>query len=189
MGPLRDVEISSGKLADWLRGKTQEQRKEEFGGKTVGLQQRGYGTGSRGERPRERALCEGLFWRSSGFLIWNSLLFHAAVPFCDTPTTLHPTFTPRVLSWRAERNISLGAACFGKWSRGWAYIWRAEHNRKAWNSQGGDAGKPEKPQGSPESVRRQKATLSISICPYPKVFKGIRERTELLYPIQGRDSN
>ena len=189
MGPLRDVEISSGKLADWLRGGTQEQRKEESVREDSRTPATWLWNRLQRRRPHERALCGGLCWRSSDFLTWNRLLLHAVVPICGTLATLPLTFTPRVLSWRAERNVSLGAACFAEWSRVWASICRAEHHRKAWNSQGGGAGKPERLQGSPESVRGQKATPAVSICPYPKVFKCISERTELLYPIQGRDSN
>lgn len=142
-----------------------------------------------GERPRERALCEGLFWRNSGFLTWKSLLFRAGLPFCVTLTTLHPTFPPRALSWRAERNTSLGAACWV--CRGWVCLWKGRAQQKRLESSGRWCWEAREAEREPRVriMRGQKANPLVSICPYLEVFKYIREGTELLYPIHSRDSN
>lgn len=131
----------------------------------------------------------GLCWRSSDFLIWNSCcsmlcsahLWHP----CYSAPHLHSQ-GPFMKGWKKYQPWS---SLIAEWSRGWAYICSGQStNRKAWNSQGGGAEVRRGRKGA-QSQWEGRATPAVSICPYPKVFKCISERTELLYPIQGRDSN
>lgn len=139
--------------ASWLtwRRDTGTEEGRILGGMRVGLQQRGYRAGSRG-RGHVRELCvtsssEGTLasWRERASCFMLGCPSVSPSPLCTPPSLPGPFREGRKEIPALEQPALVSEAGAGSAFR------NSEHNRKGWNAQGGGAGKPEKPKGSPES--------------------------------------